>query len=88
MEENSWPSFSRASWPAIRRDDIVHAQVSHELAVVIKAMSDGIHGERKARLLPLARACGRLDHVLLVNRRNSLVQSREGTFQDSDRACS
>src|ERR1700694_482062 len=29
--------------PAIRRDDIVHAQVFHELAVVIKAMSDRIH---------------------------------------------
>jgi len=48
---------------------------------VIKAMSDRIYGERKAGLLPLARACGRLDQVLFVNRGNSLVQSREGTYR-------
>lgn len=42
--------------PAIRRDDTVHPQVFHKLAVVIKAMSDRIHCERKARLLPLTRA--------------------------------
>jgi len=47
MDRESSALFPRVSWPAIRRDDTVHPQVFHKLAVVIKAMSDRIHCERK-----------------------------------------
>jgi len=71
---SSWLAFFR---PAIGRDNTIHAQVFHELTLVIKTMSDRVHGERKTRLLPLTRTGRCLHHILFVDGGNSLVQSRE-----------
>ena len=53
--------------PARRRDDTVHAQIFHYLAVVIVAVSDRVHRPLETAFLHTGRSGYRLKHISFID---------------------